>query len=63
MISKTKKSVVVLCKSEGGHFPGLMLWAAGESYYMFSIVRKPISAHMNAHEAHMSESWAYIPII
>ena len=29
----------------------------------FLLCSKPISAHMNAHEAHMSASWAYIPII
>ena len=34
---KNEESVVVLCKNEGGHFPGLMLWAAGESFYAFSI--------------------------
>ena len=36
---KTRKRVVVLCKNEGGHFPGLMLWAAAESFCVFCIMQ------------------------
>ena len=33
------KSIVGLCKNEAGHFPGLMLWAAGESFCVFCIMQ------------------------
>ena len=43
-----------------------LYWCCGQlarGFVCFLLCSKPMSAHMNAHEAHMSASWAYIPLI